>query len=64
MKRVGFKAPDRAPARGKLIESGAAVSLQEGLAMELSHLEEIFTTQDAHAGLRASGQKAPVFQGA
>ena len=64
MKRVGFKAPIALRIAGKLIESGAGVPLEEGLAMELSHLEEIFTTKDAHAGLASVGQKAPVFQGA
>jgi len=64
MKRVGFKAPIALKLAGRLIESGSTVPLQEGLAMELSHLEEIFTTQDAHAGLSSVGQKAPVFQGA
>jgi enoyl-CoA hydratase / 3-hydroxyacyl-CoA dehydrogenase len=64
MKRVGFKAPIALRIAGKLIESGAALPLPDGLAMELAHLEEIFTTQDAHAGLSSVGQKAPVFQGA
>lgn len=64
MKRVGPKAPIALRLAGKLIESGATVPLQEGLAMELAHLEEIFTTKDAHAGLSSVGQKAPVFQGA
>jgi enoyl-CoA hydratase/3-hydroxyacyl-CoA dehydrogenase len=64
MKRVSGKAPIALRLAGKLIESGSTVSLQEGLAMELGHLEEIFTTKDAHAGLSSVGQKAPVFQGA
>ena len=64
MKRVSGKAPIALRLAGKLIESGSTVSLQEGLAMELSHLEEIFTTKDALAGLSSVGQKAPIFQGA
>jgi enoyl-CoA hydratase/3-hydroxyacyl-CoA dehydrogenase len=63
MKRVGFKAPIALRLAGKLIESGASVPLQEGLAMELAHLEEIFSTKDAYEGLSTLGKKAPVFQG-
>ena len=63
MKRVSFKAPIALRLAGKLIESGASVSLDEGLAMELSHLEEIFSTKDAYEGLSTLGKKAPVFEG-
>jgi enoyl-CoA hydratase/3-hydroxyacyl-CoA dehydrogenase len=63
MKRVGFKAPIALRLAGKLIESGSKVSLDDGLAMELSHLEEIFSTKDALEGLSTLGKKAPVFEG-
>lgn len=63
MKRVGFKAPIALRLAGKLIESGAKVTLAEGLAMELSHLDEIFSTKDAYEGLSTLGKKAPVFAG-
>ena len=63
MKRVSFKAPIALRLAGKLIESGATVSLEEGLAMELSHLEEIFRTKDAFQGLSTLGKQAPVFEG-
>lgn len=63
MKRVGFKAPVALRIAGKLIESGSKVSLEEGLAMELSHLKEIFSTKDAYEGLSTLGKKAPVFEG-
>jgi enoyl-CoA hydratase/3-hydroxyacyl-CoA dehydrogenase len=63
MKRVGFKAPIALRLAGKLIESGANVSLDEGLAMELAHLVEIFSTKDAYEGLSTLGKKAPVFEG-
>jgi len=63
MKRVGFKAPIALRLAGKLIESGSKVSVDEGLAMELSHLEEIFSTKDAYEGLSTLGKKAPVFAG-
>lgn len=63
MKRVSFKAPIALRLAGKLIESGAQVTLEEGLAMELGHLEEIFSTKDAHEGLSTLGKKAPAFEG-
>jgi enoyl-CoA hydratase / 3-hydroxyacyl-CoA dehydrogenase len=64
MKRVGPRAPIALRIAGKLIESGAPLPLADGLAMELSHLEEIFTTKDALEGLSSLGKKPPVFQGA
>ncbi len=64
MKRVAQKAPIALRIAGKLIESGAALPLQDGLAMELAHLEEIFSTKDAFEGLSTLGKKQPVFQGA
>jgi enoyl-CoA hydratase/3-hydroxyacyl-CoA dehydrogenase len=63
MKRVGFKAPIALRLAGKLIESGSKVSLDEGLAMELAHLEEIFSTKDAYEGLSTLGKKTPAFTG-
>ncbi len=63
MKRVSSKAPIALRLAGKLIESGSALSLEEGLAMELSHLEEIFSTKDAYEGLSSLGKRAPVFEG-
>jgi len=64
MKRVGAKAPIALRIAGLLIESGSGVPLDAGLAMEMSHLEEIFSTKDAFEGLSSLGKKAPVFQGA
>ena len=64
MKRVGGKAPIALRIAGKLIEGGASLPLADGLAMELAHLEEIFTTKDALEGLASVGKKPPVFQGA
>jgi enoyl-CoA hydratase/3-hydroxyacyl-CoA dehydrogenase len=63
MKRVGFKAPLALRLAGKLIESGAGVPLEQGLAMELAHLEEIFSTKDAFAGLSSVGKAPPAFEG-
>jgi len=64
MKRVAGKAPIALRLSQKLIDEGAEVTLAEGLAMELSHLREIFTTKDAYEGLSTLGKKAPVFKGA
>ena len=63
MKRVGTKAPIALRLAGKLIESGSKEPLEAGLAMELAHLEEIFSTKDAYEGLSTLGKKAPVFEG-
>jgi enoyl-CoA hydratase/3-hydroxyacyl-CoA dehydrogenase len=63
MKRVSFKAPIALRLAGKLIESGAPLALEEGLALELGHLQEIFSTKDAHEGLSTLGKKAPAFEG-
>jgi enoyl-CoA hydratase/3-hydroxyacyl-CoA dehydrogenase len=64
MKRVATKAPIALRLSQKLIDEGAKVSLAEGLAMELAHLREIFSTKDAYEGLSTLGKKPPVFQGA
>lgn len=63
MKRVSSKAPIALGLASKLIDEGAKGSLEEGLAMELSHLKEIFSTKDAYEGLSTLGRKAPVFEG-
>lgn len=63
MKRVASKAPIALRLAGKLIETGAPLPLEEGLAMELAHLEEIFSTKDAYEGLSTLGKKTPEFQG-
>ena len=64
MKRVGGKAPIALRLSQKLIDEGAKVSLAEGLAMEMAHLMEIFSTKDAYEGLSTLGKKAPTYIGA
>lgn len=64
MKRVSGKAPIALRLCQKLIDEGAKVPLAEGLAMELSHLREIFGTEDAYEGLSTLGKKVPVYKGA
>jgi enoyl-CoA hydratase/3-hydroxyacyl-CoA dehydrogenase len=64
MKAVGTKAPVAVRVAATLIEQGAAVSLEDGLRMELAHLTEIFSTKDALAGLLSVGGKSrPSFEG-
>jgi hypothetical protein len=64
MKAVGTKAPVAVRLAATLIDRGAAVSLEDGLRMELAHLTEIFSTRDALAGLLSVGGKSrPVFEG-
>jgi enoyl-CoA hydratase/3-hydroxyacyl-CoA dehydrogenase len=63
VKRIGSKAPVALRLAADLIDRALAVSIDEGLALELSHLNEIFATRDAYEGLSSLGKKAPVFTG-
>jgi enoyl-CoA hydratase/3-hydroxyacyl-CoA dehydrogenase len=63
MKAVGTKAPVAVRLAATLIDQGAAVSLEDGLRMELGHLTEIFSTKDALAGLLSVGKSRAVFEG-
>jgi enoyl-CoA hydratase / 3-hydroxyacyl-CoA dehydrogenase len=63
VKRLGAKAPVALRLSADLIDRGATLPIEEGLALELSHLEEIFATRDAYEGLSSLGRKAPVFTG-
>ena len=40
-----------------------ARAIEQGIAMELSHLDEIFSTSDAYEGLSSLGKRRPVFTG-
>jgi enoyl-CoA hydratase/3-hydroxyacyl-CoA dehydrogenase len=62
-KRVGFKAPIALRIASDLIDHGEGKPIEEGVAMELSHLEEIFSTADAYEGLSSLGKRRPVFKG-
>ncbi len=64
VKSVQKRAPLALRLAERLIEEGMKVSLEEGLRMELSHLEEVFRSQDARAGLASVvGGPPPVWQG-
>jgi enoyl-CoA hydratase/3-hydroxyacyl-CoA dehydrogenase len=61
--RVKHKAPLATRIADRLIREGAEKDLAEGLALELSHLDEIFRTKDAYEGLSSLGRKRPEFTG-
>jgi enoyl-CoA hydratase/3-hydroxyacyl-CoA dehydrogenase len=63
VKKVGTKAPVAVRLSTKMIREGAKGSLADGLAMELAHLTEIFSTADAYEGLSTMGRKRPEFKG-
>ena len=63
VKRIGTKAPVALRLAAELIDQGATTTIDEGLALELSHLEEIFATKDAYEGLSSLGKRPPVFKG-
>ena len=63
LKALRFKAPIALRLADRLIREGAATDLAAGLAMELSHLEEIFSTADAFEGLSKVGKARPEFVG-
>ena len=47
----------------RLIDEGFEHPLHEGLHMELEHLVEIFSTDDAYEGLSSLGTRKPEFKG-
>jgi enoyl-CoA hydratase/3-hydroxyacyl-CoA dehydrogenase len=63
VKRIGSKAPVALRLAADLIDRALEVSIDDGLALELSHLHEIFATKDAYEGLSSLGRKTPVFEG-
>ena len=63
MKAVGTKAPLALKVAASLIDEGSRVPLEQGLRMELSHLQEIFSTKDALTGLLSIGKARPAFEG-
>jgi enoyl-CoA hydratase/3-hydroxyacyl-CoA dehydrogenase len=63
LKRVGSKAPIALRLAAELIDRGAELPLDEGLRLELAHVQEVFSTKDAYEGLSSLGKKPPVFEG-
>ena len=61
--RVKLKAPIALRLAERLIDLSGSTPLEDGLAEELRHLVEIFSTEDARLGLSTIGKRAPVFAG-
>jgi enoyl-CoA hydratase/3-hydroxyacyl-CoA dehydrogenase len=63
-KTISYKAPLAIKLVNKIIDEGSKLNLYEGLEIELSHLSEIFATQDALEGLNSViMRKRPEFKG-
>ncbi|MBI4055396.1 MAG: 3-hydroxyacyl-CoA dehydrogenase/enoyl-CoA hydratase family protein [Elusimicrobia bacterium] len=63
VKSLSRKAPLALKLAERIVEEGSRMDLQGGLALELSHLLEIFQTRDAYEGLSCLGRRFPVFTG-
>jgi enoyl-CoA hydratase/3-hydroxyacyl-CoA dehydrogenase len=63
LRRIATKAPIALRIAADLIDRGEGLPIDEGLALELSRLREIFSTRDAHEGLSSLGKRPPVFSG-
>lgn len=63
-KTISYKAPLAIKLANKIIDEGSRLDLNEGLEVELSHLSEIFSTQDALEGLNSVvKRRRPAFKG-
>ncbi|MFA5794573.1 MAG: 3-hydroxyacyl-CoA dehydrogenase NAD-binding domain-containing protein [Candidatus Brocadiia bacterium] len=63
-KKISFKAPIALKLANELIDQGLIGHLEDGLNLELSHLNEIFSTKDAYEGLTSVVQKRrPIYTG-
>ncbi len=63
LKILYHKAPVALRIAARLINDSSRPSLDEGLDMELSFLQEIFATEDAYEGLSSMGKRRPVYKG-
>lgn len=63
-KTISYKAPLAIKLANKVIDEGSQLDLKKGLEVELFHLREIFSTQDALEGLNSViVRKRPEFKG-
>ncbi len=63
-KTISYKAPIAIKLANKIIDEGNLLDLKKGLELELSHLTEIFLTDDALEGLNSIVKKQrPTFKG-
>ena len=61
--RVKQKAPIALRLAERLIDLAQSTPLEDGLAEELRHLVEVFSSEDARLGLSTVGKRAPSFAG-
>jgi enoyl-CoA hydratase/3-hydroxyacyl-CoA dehydrogenase len=62
-KIIGTKAPIALRVANELIDQQSGKSIPEAIKMELNRLKDIFSTQDALAGLSSAGGEAPKYKG-
>ena len=63
-KTISYKAPIAIKLANQIIDEGSRLDLNEGLGIELSHLSEIFSTEDALEGLNSViKRQRPTFKG-
>jgi enoyl-CoA hydratase/3-hydroxyacyl-CoA dehydrogenase len=62
-KSVGFKAPLALKLANKIIDQQIGKSMEQAVEIELSNLDEIFSTADALEGLSSLGRKRPEYKG-
>ncbi len=63
-KTISYKAPIAIKLANQIIDEGSQLNLKEGLEVELSHLSEIFSTEDALEGLNSViKRQRPTFKG-
>jgi enoyl-CoA hydratase/3-hydroxyacyl-CoA dehydrogenase len=63
VRRLRSKAPLASARAAELIDRAETTALAEGLRLELAHVKEIFSTEDAYEGLASLGTRRPVFKG-
>jgi enoyl-CoA hydratase/3-hydroxyacyl-CoA dehydrogenase len=63
-KTISYKAPLAIKLANQIIDEGSRLDLKKGLEIELSHLSEIFSTEDALEGLNSViKRQRPAFKG-
>jgi enoyl-CoA hydratase/3-hydroxyacyl-CoA dehydrogenase len=63
-KTISYKAPLAIKLANQIINKGSSLDLNEGLALEINYLKEIFSTQDALEGLNSViTRQRPTFKG-
>jgi enoyl-CoA hydratase/carnithine racemase len=63
-KTISYKAPIAIKLANQIIDEGSQLDLNKGLEVELSHLSEIFSTEDALEGLNSLiKRQRPTFNG-